>query len=76
MVVMLGKLTFSLTAPVMAPACVLFFVGNFVVWRYHVLYVYERGYESNGSGAAGTPPSSSSCGASSSRRASRAASCS
>ena len=48
MVVMLG-LTFSLTAPVMAPACVLFFVGNFVVWRYHVLYVYERGYESNGS---------------------------
>ena len=48
MVTMLG-LTFSLTAPVMAPACVLFFVGNFVVWRYHVLYVYERGYESNGS---------------------------
>ena len=48
MVVMLG-LTFCLIAPVMAPACVLFFVMNFVVWRYHVLYVYERGHESNGS---------------------------
>ena len=48
MTVMLG-LTFCLIAPVMAPACVLFFVMNFVVWRYHVLYVYERGYESNGS---------------------------
>ena len=33
---------------VMAPACVLFFLLNFVVWRYHVLYVYERGHESNG----------------------------
>jgi len=47
MVAMLG-LTFCLTAPIMAPACALFFVGNFIVWRYHVLYVYERGYESNG----------------------------
>ena len=48
MVAMLG-LTFCLTAPMMAPACLLFFVANFVVWRYHVLYVYERGWESNGS---------------------------
>lgn len=47
MVLMLG-LTFSLVAPIMAPACALFFIGNFIVWRYHVLYVYERGYESNG----------------------------
>ena len=41
MVAMLG-LTFCLTAPIMAPACALFFIGNFIVWRYHVLYVYER----------------------------------
>ena len=48
MVCMLG-LTFCLTAPMIAPACLLFFVANFVVWRYHTLYVYERGWESNGS---------------------------
>tara|TARA_B110000090_G_scaffold59612_1_gene68140 strand:- start:1170 stop:1676 length:507 start_codon:yes stop_codon:yes gene_type:complete len=47
-VAMLG-LTFCLTAPMIAPACLLFFVANFVVWRYHTLYVYERGWESNGS---------------------------
>ena len=48
MLVMLIGLTFACVAPVIPIACSLFYVTNFVIWRYHVLYVYERGYESNG----------------------------
>uniref|UniRef100_A0A7R9TNG7 Uncharacterized protein n=1 Tax=Micromonas pusilla TaxID=38833 RepID=A0A7R9TNG7_MICPS len=48
MIIMLG-FTFAVSAPILAPVCLLFFIANFIVWRYHVMYVYERGYESSGS---------------------------
>ena len=48
MLVMLIGLTFVCVAPIIPIACAVFYVTNFVIWRYHVLYVYERGYESNG----------------------------
>ena len=49
MLVMLIGLTFVNIAPLIPLACALFYLTNFIIWRYHVLYVYERGYESNGS---------------------------
>ena len=49
MLVMLIGLTFVNIAPLIPLACSLFYLTNFIIWRYHVLYVYERGYESNGS---------------------------
>ena len=48
MLVMLLGLTFVCVAPLIPLAAVVFFISNFIIWRYHVLYVYERGYESNG----------------------------
>jgi hypothetical protein len=47
MVMMIG-LVFSTVAPLITLLCMVFFVFNFVIWRYHVLYVYERSYESGG----------------------------
>jgi hypothetical protein len=47
MVMMIG-LVFSTVAPVITLLCATFFVFNFVIWRYHVLYVYERSYEAGG----------------------------
>jgi DNA-directed RNA polymerase III subunit RPC2 len=49
MLIMVIGLTFVCIAPLIPLAAALFYVTNFVIWRYHVLYVYERGYESNGS---------------------------
>ena len=48
MLIMLLGLTFVCVAPLIPLAAVVFFISNFIIWRYHVLYVYERGYESNG----------------------------
>jgi len=48
MLVMLLGLTFVCVAPLVSVAAMMFFISNFIIWRYHVLYVYERGYESNG----------------------------
>ena len=47
-VIILLGLTFSVISPLIALVCALFFLCNFIIWRYHLLYVYERGYESNG----------------------------
>ena len=47
-VIILLGLTFSVIAPLIALVCAFFFLTNFIIWRYHLLYVYERGYESNG----------------------------
>lgn len=47
MVMMIG-LVFSTVAPLITLLCTVFFVFNFVIWRYHVLYVYERSYEAGG----------------------------
>ena len=47
MVMMIG-LVFATVAPLITLLCMVFFVFNFVIWRYHVLYVYERSYESGG----------------------------
>ena len=41
MVMMIG-LVFATVAPLITLLCAVFFVFNFVIWRYHVLYVYER----------------------------------
>ena len=49
MLIMVIGLTFVCIAPLIPLAAALFYITNFVIWRYHVLYVYERGYESNGS---------------------------
>lgn len=48
MLILLLGLTFVTIAPLIPLAACVFFVTNFVIWRYHVLYVYERGHESNG----------------------------
>ena len=47
MVMMIG-LVFATVAPLITLLCAVFFVFNFVIWRYHVLYVYERSYEAGG----------------------------
>ena len=47
-VIILLGLTFAVIAPLIAAVCAFFFLTNFIIWRYHLLYVYERGYESNG----------------------------
>lgn len=47
-VIILLGLTFSVIAPMISVVCAFFFLTNFIIWRYHLLYVYERGYESNG----------------------------
>ncbi|EFJ41164.1 hypothetical protein VOLCADRAFT_98840 [Volvox carteri f. nagariensis] len=39
---------FAVVAPVILPCCWLFFMTGFVAYRYSVLYVYERSYESGG----------------------------
>ena len=47
MVMMIG-LVFSTVAPLITLLCTVFFVFNFIIWRYHALYVYERSYEAGG----------------------------
>ena len=47
MVMMIG-LVFATVAPLITLLCAVFFVFNFDIWRYHVLYVYERSYEAGG----------------------------
>jgi hypothetical protein len=41
-------LVFVTITPIITAMCVVFFIMNFVVWRYHVIYVYERTYEAEG----------------------------
>lgn len=45
---MLVGLGYAATAPLVLPMCLLYFVTTYCVWRYSVLYVYERQYESGG----------------------------
>ena len=47
MVMMIG-LVFSTVAPIITVVATFFYVFNFIIWRYHVMFVYERSYESGG----------------------------
>ncbi len=46
--ILLG-IIFCIISPVMLSACLFYFLTGWLVWRYTVLYVYERSYESGGS---------------------------
>lgn len=48
MLIFLIGLAFSVVAPLVLPATLLFFAVNYVFWRYVLLYVYVRKYESGG----------------------------
>lgn len=37
-----------MTSPLLLPLSFGFFLTSWLAWRYHVLYFYERSYESNG----------------------------
>ncbi|GLC40254.1 hypothetical protein PLESTM_001022900 [Pleodorina starrii] len=39
---------FAVVAPIILPCCCLFFLTGFFAYRYSILYVYERSYESGG----------------------------
>lgn len=41
-------LSFAPSVPLVLPMCLLFFVTAYATWRYCLLYVYERAYESGG----------------------------
>jgi len=47
--VMLIGLVFAPVAPMISVLSTIFFVFNFIIWRYHILYVYDKTYESSGS---------------------------
>ena len=47
--VMLIGLVFAPVAPMISLLSTIFFVFNFIIWRYHILYVYDKTYESSGS---------------------------
>ena len=47
--VMLIGLVFAPVAPIISLLSTIFFVFNFIIWRYHILYVYDKTYESSGS---------------------------
>jgi len=49
MMVMLIGLVFAPVAPMISLLSTIFFIFNFIIWRYHVLYVYDKTYESSGS---------------------------
>lgn len=39
-------LAYAVTAPLIAPIALLFFATAYITWRYAVIYIYERQYES------------------------------
>ncbi|GLC35512.1 hypothetical protein PLESTB_000199500 [Pleodorina starrii] len=41
-------LAYVVTAPLIAPIALLFFLTAYITWRYAIVYVYERQYESGG----------------------------
>lgn len=42
-------LAYVVTAPLIAPVALLFFATGYITWRYAIVYIYERQYESGGS---------------------------
>lgn len=48
MLVFLIGFTYCVQSPIIAPVTLSYFAGMWIVWRYHVLYVYVRSYESGG----------------------------
>jgi hypothetical protein len=48
---MLVGLAYVVTAPLLAPIVLLFFLTSYVTWRYAVTYIYERSYESGTCGS-------------------------
>ncbi|GLI61840.1 hypothetical protein VaNZ11_004347 [Volvox africanus] len=41
-------LAYVVTAPLIAPIALLFFLTAYITWRYAIVYIYERQYESGG----------------------------
>ena len=48
MLVFIITLAFAPTSPIILPFAFLYFLGAWVYWRYSVLYISERCYESGG----------------------------
>merc|ERR1712054_303853 len=48
LMIILISIAYSLVSPIILPLTLIFFTLMFLVWRYHMLYVYIRSYESGG----------------------------
>ena len=48
LMIILISIAYSIISPIILPLTVIFFMLMFLVWRYHMLYVYIRSYESGG----------------------------
>jgi Calcium-dependent channel, 7TM region, putative phosphate len=48
MLIYVMALSFAVVSPIILPFTLLFFLENWVVWRYQMLYTFERSYESGG----------------------------
>eukprot|EP00884_Botryococcus_braunii_P022692 jgi/Botrbrau1/9106/Bobra.0305s0013.1 len=48
MLIYVMALSFAVVSPIILPFTLLFFLENWVVWRYQMLYAFERSYESGG----------------------------
>ncbi|GMH42492.1 hypothetical protein BSKO_10411 [Bryopsis sp. KO-2023] len=48
MLIFLIALAYSVTAPIIVPLALVFFMTSWLTWRYQVLYVFVRKYESGG----------------------------
>ena len=46
--IFLISITYCIQSPIIAPFALIYYLGSVIVWRYQVLYVYVRSYESSG----------------------------